>query len=248
MSILIFEHSDSAGSERLGETLRDYGHRLNVLRLHDGDDVPPDLDNVDGIITCGGPQSAYDDSIAWLAPQMSLLRQARQIDMPIVGLCLGSQILARALGGVVEKLPGGIEFGWHQVTLNALGREDVIHTGIAWTSLQFQHHRDHVSKLPPGGRLLSSSARCKGQAWSHGLRTYGFQYHPEITIETIERWVQEEPEALQEAGITPDQLPQQTERFYPAFARLADRLFESIALFLMPVDRRYQGLVKDLHY
>src|SRR5688572_9963137 len=121
MSILIFEHSDSTGSERLGETLRDYGHRLNVLRLHDGDDVPPDLDSVDGIITCGGPQSAYDDSIAWLAPQMALLRQARQIDMPIVGVCLGSQILARALGGVVEKLPGGIEFGWHQVTLNAVG-------------------------------------------------------------------------------------------------------------------------------
>lgn len=251
MSILIFEHSDSTGAERLGQTLRDYGHRLRIVRVHEGDQVPADLDNVDGIISCGGPQAAYDDSIEWLSPQMQLMRQAREIDMPIVGLCLGCQILARALGGNVEKMPnggGGIEFGWHEVKLNPVGREDVIHTGIAWSSIQFQHHRDHVSKLPAGARTLSSSDRCKVQAWALGLRTYGFQYHPEITIDTIETWMREEPEALEEAGVTPNQLRAQTEQYFPAFERLSERLFESIALFLMPVDRRYQGLVKDLHY
>src|SRR6266404_4742733 len=98
MSILVFEHSDTSGSERLGQTLRDYGQRLRIVRLHDGDDVPGDLDNVDGIISCGGPQSAYDDSVAWLEPQMALMRQASAIAMHILGLCLGCQILARALG------------------------------------------------------------------------------------------------------------------------------------------------------
>jgi len=248
MSTLIFEHSHSSGSERLGETLRDYGHRLNVVRLHDGDDVPPDLDNVDAIISCGGPQSAYDDSLGWLAPEMELMRQAHAIEMPVLGLCLGSQILARALGGSVEPMPGGIEFGWHDVRLNPIGREDVIHTGIAWQSMQMHHHRDHVSTLPPGARLLSSSIKCKVQAWASGLRTYGFQYHPEVTIDTIEQWAAEEPEALREAGISRDELARQTGIHFSAFERLSQRLFESIALFLMPVDRRYQGLVKDLHY
>ena len=169
MSILVFEHCDTCGAERLSETLREYGARLNVLQLHSGDAVPTALDDVDAIITTGGPQAAYDDSIPWLTAEMNLLRQANALALPIIGLCLGNQILARALGGTVEKMAGGIEFGWHEVKLNPVGREDPLHAGIAWNSVQFHHHRDHVSQLPPGARLLSSSAKCKTQAWAMGL-------------------------------------------------------------------------------
>src|SRR5690242_13136135 len=135
MAILVFEHSNDSGSERLGETLRDYGARLRVLHLHEGDHVPGDLDDVDGIISCGGPQAAYDDSVPWLEAQMNLMRQAHAEEMPVLGICLGSQILARALGGKVEKNPAGIEFGWHEVKLNPVGREDPLHAGIAWSSM-----------------------------------------------------------------------------------------------------------------
>ena len=112
----------------------------------------------------------------------------------------------------------------------------------------FHHHRDYVSELPPGARLLASSSQCKNQAWALGLRTYGFQYHPEVTLATIENWMRDEPEALREANITPEQLREQNRKLYPAFERLTQRLFESIALFLMPVDRRYEGIVKELHH
>lgn len=248
MAILIFEHSNTSGADRLGVILRDYGHRLRYIKLHEGDDMPPDLDDVDGIISCGGPQSASDNTHEWLEPQMELMRQAHSIGMPIVGLCLGSQILARALGGRVEAMPDGIEFGWGEVALTPVGREDPIHAGISWTSMQFHYHRDSVSQLPPGARLLASSAQCKNQTWAMGLRTYGIQYHPEVTLESIETWMREEPEALREANITAESLREQNARFYPAFERLSRRLFESMALFLMPVDRRYEGLVKDLHH
>lgn len=248
MSILIFEHSDSTNAERLAITLRDYGHRLRILKLHRGENVPVDLDDVDAIVSCGGPQSAYDDSHDWLEPQMSLMRQAHALQLPIVGLCLGSQILARALGGKVERMKGGIEFGWHEVKLNPVGREDVVHAGLPWTGLMFHHHRDHVSELPLGAKLLASSIKCKVQSWVCGLRTYGFQHHPEVTTDTIERWMREEPEALREAGITSDSLREQTGRNFTAFERLTDRLFESIALFVMPVDRRYAGITKELHH
>ncbi len=248
MSILVFEHSDSTNAERLAVTLRDYGHRLRIIQLQQGDDVPPDLDDVDGIISCGGPQSAYDNSVSWLNAEMDLMRAANSVDMPIIGLCLGSQILARALGGTVEKNPAGIEFGWHEVKLNPTGREDAVHAGIAWTSMQFHHHRDHITQLPAGARLLASSTKCKVQTWAMGLRSYGFQYHPEVTLQTIERWAAEEPEALREANISLDELRKQNEKYFVHFQRLSQRLFEQIALFVMPVDRRYQGLVKDLHY
>jgi GMP synthase-like glutamine amidotransferase len=114
--------------------------------------------------------------------------------------------------------------------------------------MMFQHHRDHVSQLPPGSKLLSASTRCKTQAWQMGLRTYGFQSHPELTVATIELWMREEPEALKEAGLTADQVRRDTQKLFPAFERLTQRLFENIALLLMPVDRRYAGLTKDLHY
>ncbi len=248
MAILVFEHSDSSGLGRLGRTLRDYGHRLRIVRLHDGDEAPGDLDDVDAIISCGGPQAAYDDSTPWLAPQMDRMREANAVGMPIVGLCLGCQILARALGGKVERNPTGIEFGFTEVKLNPVGREDPIHTGIAWNAMMIQHHHDHVSQLPTGARLLASSAKCKVQTWALGLRTYGFQHHPEASAETLETWASTEPDALREASLSANHVREQVARHYSAFERLTDRLFESIALYLMPVDRRYQGQIKDLHY
>ena len=108
MSILIFEHSDSTNAERLAVTLRDSGHRLRIIKLHRGESIPDDLDNVDGIISCGGPQSAYDDSVEWLAPQMDLMRDANETGMPVVGLCLGSQILAARWAERLRRFRAGL--------------------------------------------------------------------------------------------------------------------------------------------
>ena len=249
MAILVFEHSDRTGVQRLGRTLRDHGHRLRIVRLHRGDAFPVDLDDVDGIVSCGGPQSANDDSLKWLGPQMELMRDAHELQMPIVGLCLGCQILARALGGTVGKVDGGPEIGWHDVRLNAVGREDPIHAGIPWSSVMPHWHNDEVRELPPGARALASSAKCKVQAWTAGLRTYAFQYHPEVEADAMERFIEDEPEAIEKAGLKREEiLLRKTEEHYVEFARLTQRMFESIALLLMPVDRRFRGLVKDLHH
>jgi len=249
MAILVFEHTNTCRAERLGRTLRDYGHKLRVLRLHDGDAVPSDLDDVDGVISCGGPQAAYDDSVPFLAAEMARMREAHALGIPVVGICLGCQILARALGGKVENMGANqIEFGFTEVKLTPAGREDIIHAGIAWNAMMFQHHRDQVTQAPPGARVLASSARCKVQTWALGLRTYGLQHHPEVGNQTIENWISNDPEALRDSNLTPQQAREQVQKHFAAFERLSDRLFESISLYLMPVDRRYKGLVKDLHH
>ncbi len=247
MAIVIFEHSPSTGALRLGAALRDYGHQLRVFSLHEGDQLPVDLDDVDGVVSCGGSQSITDHQ-PWLDAEMDYLRAASDAALPIVGVCLGSQILAKALGGEVGSVQGGIELGWHDVCLTDVGREDIVYSGIAWESMQLHWHREQVTVVPPGARVLARSERCAIQAWALELRTYGLQYHPEIYPETIETWAAQEPQALAEAGVTLQQLRDQTDKHYPAFARLSQRLFESIAFFLMPADRRIEGAVKDLHH
>ena len=247
MAIVVLQHSPSAGAMRLGAALRDYGHGLRVIDLHAGEPVPRDLDDTDGIVSTGGHMSAHG-SHEWLEPEMELLRRADDADLPVIGLCLGCQILTRALGGDVGPVEGGIELGWHEVALTPAGAEDPLHAGIAWTSMQLHWHREQATRPPDGARVLATSQRCPVQAWTRGLRTYGFQYHAEAEADTIETWASEQPEDLKEAGITLDELRAQTAAHFESSSRLTRRLFESIALLLVPVDRRYEGVVRDLHH
>ncbi|UCD76711.1 MAG: type 1 glutamine amidotransferase [Phycisphaerales bacterium] len=258
MAVIILEHSPRTGALRLGETLRNYGQSLRVVALHEGDPVPDDLVEVDGIISAGGPQDPSDDSLPWLEEEMALLRAAHEAELPVVGLCLGCQILGRALGGRVGRLSASedpantparyIELGWHELKLTPTGREDPLHAGFAWNSMQLHWHRHHLIEPPPGAQVLASSDLCKVQTWSLGVRTYGFQYHPEVYPQTIENWAADEPQDLEEAGISLEQLRKDTEQYYPSFERLSDRLFERISLVLMAPDRRCAGVARDMHH
>ncbi len=247
MAIVILDHSDDAGAKRLGSTLRDYGHRLRVVALHKGEPVPGDLDDVDGVISTGGPQSALDEH-PWRDPEVDFLRAAHKQELPVVGVCLGCQLLGAALGGTVDQVEGGIELGWQEVSLTPAGAEDPLFAGIAWRLVMPTWHREQVSRVPPGARVLARSQRCPVQAWVAGLRTYAFQFHPEADRATLDAWAAAEPEALREAGMLPATLREDTMQYYPAFERLTDRMFESMALYLLPADRRIRGVVKDLHH
>jgi GMP synthase-like glutamine amidotransferase len=245
--IIVFEHSDLSGVHRLGTTLRDFGHRLDVRRLHQGDEVPATLEGVDGVVSCGGAPDPDDDKIDWIAEEKAFIAAAHEADLPVVGICLGNQLVADALGGKIKKMKTA-EIGWHPVTLTPTGCEDPILAGIAWSSIQAHWHSYEISKLPPGAKLLASSQQCETQAWGLGQRTYGFQYHPEIWEDTMDGWAEDDSDAVRAAGLTVESLREQTEHHYATCARLGQRLFESIALLLMPVDRRYEGVVKDLHH
>jgi len=246
MPLIILQHSPSTGAERLGTALRDFGHRLKVVRVGD-DPLPADLDDVDGIVATGGPQSPLDKH-DWIDAEKSLLRDADEAGLPVIGICLGAQILAQALGGEVGPVDGGMEVGWHDLTLSPVGVEDPLHAGLPWQWMQFHWHGHQVTRAPADARVLASTKRCPIQSYVRGLRTYGFQYHPEVTPATIDRWIAEHPADLDAAGVTADHLRADTTRHYPAFERLTDRLFERVALLLAPADRRHEGLVKDLHH
>jgi GMP synthase-like glutamine amidotransferase len=246
MSTLVIEHGCNCGPGRLGDVLREHGHRLRTIRIHEGKLLPGDLENVDAIVATGGVQNVHE-ALPWMEQEMELLRQAHALALPIVGMCLGNQLLAAALGGEVGPVRGGIQLGWIEVELNHIGREDPLFAGIAWKSMQPHWNRYGVTKLPPGARTLAMSAGHPIEAWAAGLRTYGFGFHPEIEPGAFAAWAGEDPEGLVEVGISLEDLQRQTEMMYPTYERLTRRLFENIALLLMPVDRRY-GVAKEIHH
>jgi len=248
MAILILEHGPDSGARRLATALRDVGHRLTTIRLHEDQPLPPDLDDVDGIVLTGGPASANDDDLPWLAPEMELIREAHEVRMPVVGLCLGCQILGRTFGGAVGPVVGGACVGWIGVDQTEAGKTDPLHAGIPWRTLQPHWNRECVTELPAGAESLASSGRYPHAAWRLGLRTYAFQSHPEIGRDAFAAWARTDPNALDEAGTTLPAVEAMTEEQWPTFLRQSDRLFEQIGLLLMPVDRRFAGIAKDIRH
>lgn len=246
MAIVIVEHSPNFGAGILARVLRSLGSRVRILRADRGDALPSDLDGITGIVSCGGPQSAYG-SEPWLATEISLLRDAHGAGIPIVGLCLGAQLLAHALGGEVKK-SATPEVGWFDIRLSALGREDPVLAGIPWATPQFCWHFDEIASVPPDFRVLASSDRCKVHAFAVGLFSYGFQYHFEWDRAIIQKEIDLFADEVRGAGTSPEAIRSATDANAPVSERLAERLSERIALCLMPVDRVNRGLVRDLHH
>lgn len=250
MATLVLECSDLAGSSRLGMALQEHGHRLDVRLLHRGDEVPVDLEGIDAILSFGGPQSTNDDSLPWLQPQMNLLRAAQEAGVPVLGICLGSQILARALGGRVDRNEAGVRVGWHEIDLTPEGREDPLHRGLPWSMTQFHWNQDIVTELPPGARLLAKGPSGDVQTWAVGVSAYAVQHHPEIAREQVAQWIGDDDAGFMDrAGCTATELEAMTSRCFGDFERLTDRFFESIAMLLMPLDRRPMAMTApDLHH
>lgn len=239
MAILVFQHSDIGGPGRLGMTLRDHGHKLHIVRPDKGEAVPPDLDNVDGVIALGGPQNV-DENLGsggakwpWMAKEMTLLKQAHERHLPIVGICLGHQMLGAALGGEIAPMARG-EYGFHTVTLSPAGHTDPILAGVRWSMPAFQTHGREVVKGPPGAQILASSKACKVQAFRIGLRSYGFQWHFEADRSGVDAFLKNAAAGLAESGMSPDQAAKQADEQYAEFARLSDRICVNIASLLTP--------------
>jgi len=238
MAILVFQHHEIGRPGRLGATLRDHGLRLDIRELHARGAVPADLDGVDGVVSLGGPQNVDDppEKAPWMRAEMDLLAEAHARGLPVVGVCLGAQMLASALGGAVEPMDEP-EIGFHTVSLTAAGQTDTLHAGIPWDSPQFLHHTRHVASLPAGGVALASSKKRPVQAFRVGMRSYGFQHHFEADQRLIREMVASAKDDLHRAGYTEEEIEQQIESRYAEFARLADRLCVNIAAYLMPTSR-----------
>ena len=235
MSILVFEHEQDFGPSRLGRVLNQYGHRLNIARLWAGDACPPDLDDVQAVVSLGGVLPMTEALKApWHAGESTLIKAAHQRDLPVVGVGTGSLIVAAALGGVVGPLTAGAsEIGWREAKMSFAGTVDPILSGQPWKSMQFVWQSEQVTKPPAGGAGLSGTKLCRMLMWRAGVRTYGFQQPFELDSADIQRLSQRHAGLRQAAGLTHDQLMVATREFMPGFDRLGERLCRCLADYLL---------------
>jgi GMP synthase (glutamine-hydrolysing) len=223
--LVIEQDRPLAGDGLVGRLLAARGLPQRTLRAWQDDLAEVDAADVSGIVALGGTQHAWDEAAhPFLADERRLLREAHDLGVPVLGICLGGQVLARALGGEVgpAEIP---ERGLYEVELLPESREDpVLGPAHGPPASVYQWHLDGIA-LPPGAVLLARSAAAPVQAFRLG-RSWGVQFHPEVDDALMSAWFGSFPEACVEAGV--DEAAVRAE-----FARREAAPFDSFAARLL---------------
>ena len=185
MKIIVLIHTPSEGPGSLGKYLEETGADVQIIRLDKGDPIPP-MGSFDAVISMGGTMNVYEeDQFPFLKDETAFLKEAIYKDTPIVGVCLGAQMIAKAAGATVVKSPNK-EVGWYPVALTAEGRKDLLFNGLPETMEVFQYHED-MFNLPEQAVLLAESEGCPHQAFR--LRNaFALQFHVEVTPDMLKEW------------------------------------------------------------
>jgi len=188
MRYLVLQNDPSSPPGAVAERLAARGAELEVRRVLHGDELPASPDGYAGAIVLGGVMSANDDDkYPALAPMRQLLRDFHAADKPLLGICLGSQVLARCFGAAV-RLHTDYEFGHVPLQFTAAGREDVLLNGLPNPQWIMQSHEDTFD-IPGEGVALMTGQTCVNQAFRVGRATYAFQCHFETTPDIIQSWI-----------------------------------------------------------
>ena len=179
-AILVVQHCPVTPVGILGETLAGQGAALDIRMPHHGEALPATPAGFDGLVLLGGPMHAGDDAgYPAFPPMLDLIRQFHDQAKPVLGVCLGAQLVSRAFGGRVWPF-GGLEIGYLPVRMTPAGRRDPLLKGLAPEVRIMQLHEDSFD-LPEGAVRLMSNGVCANQGLRVGRTTYGFQFHFEVT-------------------------------------------------------------------
>lgn len=179
--LLILRHEPF---EHLGHFARILEQRGVEYRYHElGEPLSPE--KCQGVIVMGGPMSANDD-LPGLRAELALIDDTLREGLPLLGICLGSQMIAKALGARVYR-NAELEIGWEPVWPTAAAKDDPVFNGLASPEMFFHWHGETFD-LPSGAEWLAYSRKCRHQAYRYGRNVYGVQFHPEITPEMIADW------------------------------------------------------------
>lgn len=226
--VLILQHIERGGPGLFAEFLRERGVPFEIRRPDRGSPVPGEreLQGFSGICLCGGTQSANDPH-PWIHAELELVRAAAGRDLPVIGHCLGGQLISKALGGdVTPQVP--VEFGWQPLRVVSGEAADDWLSGLPSGLTAMQWHNERFS-LPPGGTPLLEGDHCRHQAFVAGPML-GMQFHVELDESLIRHWADDLRHLIPAPGVsvqTAEEVLAGLESNYPRSQALARRLYQS---------------------
>ena len=225
--VAIFRHSPTEGPGYFATYLDAHHIPWQLVALDQAEPIPRHVENFSGVGLMGGPMSVNDD-LPWIAPEIEFIRRAAKGEIPVIGHCLGGQLMARALGGSVGRNPVK-EIGWGEVEVadNAQAR--------AWFGPDLKrfesfHWHGETFSIPPGAVRIMGNRNCENQGFAVG-KHLGMQCHVEMTEQLIEAWC--DSGAAEIAGSkdscavqSADQIKSRMRDKISTMRRVADRLYE----------------------
>lgn len=226
--VLFIQHGDVDKPGLLADALSAEGVELEIRHPYLGEEIPVDLEGFDALALGGGGQSAYQVAeYPYLQKECELVRQSILADKPVLGLCLGAQLIAKALGADVCRAEQK-ELGFFPVTMSAAAASDRLLS--AWPSpFSPTHWHGDVFDLPASAERMASSALTRNQAFRHGRATYAFQFHLEMTPALFEELVDDSAGDLMALGADLEALKKEAERVLPGLRDTAIAFFKAWA-------------------
>lgn len=222
---MVLQHAGPEGPAAIGGALSRLGVGLRVVRIDQGERVPGSLEGAAGLVVMGGPMGVYEgDRFPHLPAEIRLIERALSEKIPILGVCLGSQLLASALGARVYP-SGRKEIGWHEVRLRKEARSDPLWQGVEERFTPFHWHGD-IFDLPRGAVALASSEMTELQAFRSGTNAYGLLFHLEVGEPEVRTMVAAFADELQGAKIPPGPILEGLAHHAPSVDRIGGQVFD----------------------
>ena len=228
--LLVFQHVAVEPLGTLDALIRARGHRIRFHNFERDPDAEPDVDRYRGLIVLGGPMNVEDQHRRpHLKTELNAIERALEQGKPVLGICLGAQLLAHVLGAPVQRHRQA-EIGWYDLQVSADGRGDTV-LGAAGEQLPVFQWHSYSYELPLGATHLARTATCEQQAFRFSSNAYGFQFHLEADEAVIERWLTLPSfrTELAAAGLPTDEhaIRAETAKLVAATRRTADAVFNN---------------------
>ena len=240
--ILVFQHVAAQPLGTLDPLIRRRGHRIRFVNFEREPEALPSVERYRGLVVLGGPMNVEErDARPHLLTELRAIERMLELGRPVLGICLGAQLLAHVLGAPVKRIARP-EIGWYPLHATDAGKEDPVFAPLGTASPVFQWHGRHF-EVPSTAVHLARTESCEQQAFRYGDNAYGFQFHLEMDQPLIERWLATPAyrAELAAAGLPHDDVAIRaaTQEHIAPMQRQADAVFNRFLDLVGRPDRRY---------